>query len=157
MTSEKKNIQVREAVPNEAQLIADFNIAMARETENVKLPPERVVPGVHAVFDDPSKGTYFVAEIDGEVVGVLLITYEWSDWRNEMYLWIQSVYVSPQHRRKGVFRSLYRHVERLAGEEGSCGLRLYAHAHNERAVATYRDLGMFHYGYHVFETPDVLR
>ncbi len=151
------SVRVRDAVVDDAQLIADFNVAMALETENVALPPERIVPGVRAVFDDPSRGSYLVAEIDGHVVGALMITFEWSDWRNAQYLWMQSVYVAPEHRRKGVFRSLYRHAEVLAHAEGRCGLRLYAHVHNEDALTTYRNLGMRHYGYQVHETPDVLR
>ena len=151
------DIHVRDATLGEVAVIADFNIAMARETEDLALDPGTILAGVRAVLDDASKGSYYVAEMAGDVVGVLMITYEWSDWRNGLYLWIQSVYVQPECRCRGVFRALYRHVERLAGRDGRLGLRLYAHVHNEQAVATYERLGMQHYGYQLFETPDVLR
>lgn len=130
---------------------------MARETEGLAPDPEVLRQGVHAVLGDSSKGGYFVAEREGGVAGALLITYEWSDWRNAAFWWIQSVYVHPDHRRAGVFTALYRHVERLAAVAGACGLRLYVHEHNSLARAVYAKLGMVRSEYRVMETPDVLR
>ncbi|MBI4600702.1 MAG: GNAT family N-acetyltransferase [Planctomycetes bacterium] len=130
---------------------------MAWETERVRLDPRTIREGVLAVLADPAKGRYFVAERGGEAAGALLITYEWSDWRNGTFLWLQSVYVEPAHRRRGVFVALFGHLERLAAEPGCCGLRLYMDAHNEQARAAYERLGLRHRGYLVFESPDRLR
>lgn len=148
---------VRAARPSDLDAILHFNESMARETEDVALDPSVLREGVRAVLHDPAKGRYFVAERDGQVVGGLLITYEWSDWRNGMFWWIQSVYVLPAHRRRGVFASLYRHVEALALADGACGLRLYVHEHNERARAIYERLGMVDSRYRLLETPDRLK
>jgi len=148
---------VREARLEDLETLARFNEAMALETEGIRLDPAVVRAGVRAVFEDPSRGRYFVAERAGQVAGSLLITYEWSDWRNANFLWIQSVYVDPAHRRRGVFTGLYRHVERLASSPGHSGLRLYMDAANEAARKTYERLGMSHRHYLVFETRDPLR
>lgn len=125
---------------------------MALETEHKRLDPEVVDAGVRAALGDASKGRYFIAERAGERVGQLMFTYEWSDWRNGMFWWIQSVYVVPQARRDGVFRALFRHVEQLAeGDSGVCGIRLYVERENERAQATYRHCGLQDAGYVVME------
>jgi len=153
----QRPIHVREARPDDAEAIARFNEAMALETEALRLDPAAIRAGVVAVLKDPSKGCYFVAEADGQVAGALLVTYEWSDWRNAAFLWLQSVYVDPKRRRRGIFRRLFEHVERLARSSGACGLRLYMDAHNEAARRTYERLGMTHRGYLVFETRDGLR
>lgn len=130
---------------------------MARETEDKELDAALVRQGVLAVLNRPELGRYLIAEQDGNVVGQLMLTYEWSDWRNGAFWWIQSVYVRPDQRRNGVFRALYQHVEQLARvTPGVCGLRLYVEAHNERAIATYRDLGMQPSGHTVFEADWVL-
>lgn len=148
---------VRDAHPRDLRTLVRFNLAMARETEDLGPDPGVLLEGVRAALLDPTRGRYFVAERMGAVAGALLVTYEWSDWRNAVFWWVQSVYVEPAHRRTGVFTALYRHVEALASSAGSCGLRLYVHEHNEIASAVYRKLGMVSSGYRVLETPDALR
>ena len=113
-------ILIRQAVPSDAPSIIDFQLRMAWETENMKLIPEIVSKGVEAVFSDQSKGRYYVAEAGGKVVASLLITFEWSDWRNCNVWWFQSVYVIPEHRRQGVFRKMYNHIKVLAAGTGNC-------------------------------------
>ena len=134
-----------------------ISAALAKETEDLTLDRARLVQGVETVFRDPTKGRYLVATLDGEVVGQLMLTYEWSDWRNGTFIWIQSVYVDPEHRRRGVFRALYDRVRRLVSEEGFYGIRLYVHDGNRAGQATYKRLGMVAPGYVVFETPDPIR
>jgi len=125
---------------------------MAWETEQKKLEETILTRGVAAVLADPLKGFYLVAEVRAEVVGQLMITTEWSDWRNAWFWWIQSVYVRPEHRQQGVFRALFGEAERLALEQGDViGLRLYVETHNTAARETYRRLGMFDAAYGVFE------
>jgi GNAT superfamily N-acetyltransferase len=107
---------------------------------------------VRALLEDPAKGLYFVAEEAGQVVGQVMITFEWSDWRNGMFWWLQSVYVREEFRGQGVFRALFEHVRQLAGQQaGVCGLRLYVERENERAKAAYERQGMTNAGYEVFE------
>jgi len=133
----------RPAVAEDAETIARFNQAMAMETEGKTLDPETLGRGVRRVLDEPAHGRYLVAEDEGgAVVACLMITYEWSDWRNAQVWWIQSVYVSPAHRRKGVFRRLYQAVRELGEAAGVCGYRLYVERENVRAQRTYEDLGM---------------
>lgn len=145
-------IRIRPARPADAPTIAAYNSAMAVETEGRELDPALIDPGVAAVLGDPANGLYWVAEVDGELAGQLLITYEWSDWRNGRIWWIQSVYVPERHRRRGVFSALYRHVETLAAEDAECcGIRLYVEKDNERAKDTYRSLGMRLTGYDIME------
>ncbi len=146
------NLNIRPAAPPDAALIADFNQRLAAETEQLQLDPACITSGVSALLNDASKGIYFVAEVSGRVVGQVMITYEWSDWRNGMIWWLQSVYVEKQFRNQGVFRALFRHVENLARQRaGVCGLRLYMHKDNARARASYERLGMSHTHYEVFE------
>src|SRR5262245_1410252 len=129
---------VRPAVPADAPVIADYNLRLARETEHRSLDPAVLARGVDRVLADPARGRYFVAEEGGRVVGQLLLTYEWSDWRDGWIWWIQSVYVQADARRGGVFRALYDHVARSA-EEGPdvVALRLYVERDNHAAQATY--------------------
>lgn len=125
---------------------------MAAETESLALDPELVQTGVVALLKDPAKGLYYVAEVGGLVAGQVMITYEWSDWRNGNIWWLQSVYVKQEFRRQGVFRALFKHLEALARQrEDVCGLRLYMHADNARARRSYERLGMKHTKYEVFE------
>jgi ribosomal protein S18 acetylase RimI-like enzyme len=145
-------LTIRPAVEADAEFLARGNIAMALEAEHKQLDPATVRLGVQAVLEDPAKGRYFVAELDGHVVGQLMITHEWSDWRNGTFWWIQSVYVIPGARRAGVFRALFRHLEILAeGDRSICGIRLYVERENERAQATYRRCGLEDGGYRVME------
>jgi GNAT superfamily N-acetyltransferase len=143
-------ILVRKAVPSDAPSIIDFQLSMAWETENMKLVHEIVTKGVDAVFNDLSKGQYYVAEDDGKVVASLLITYEWSDWRNCNVWWFQSVYVIPEFRRKGVFRKMYSYIRELAVQQSIAGLRLYVETKNSKAQKTYEALGMSseHYAFY---------
>lgn len=145
-------VQVRPARLEDAEIIAAFNTAIARETENKTLRPETVRAGVERVLTDASLGRYYVAECDGRVVGQCMITYEWSDWRCGTFWWIQSVYTHPEYRGRGVFRTLYRAIEQAARQTPDvCGLRLYVEAHNERAIETYRRLGMTPSGHVLYE------
>ena len=142
----------RPAKPTDTPVIAKFNCLLAEESENKHLDPETVVAGVTALFERAERGQYYVAETDGEIVGQLLITYEWSDWRNGLFWWIQSVYVAPKYRRTGVFSGLYKKVSELAQSDASvCGIRLYVEEENDRARETYTSLGMSQAGYQVME------
>lgn len=146
-------MKIRKARPTDAAVIADFNCRLAWETEALKLDAQTIRRGVRAALKDASKGTYFVAEIKGAVVGQLLITYEWSDWRNGNFWWIQSVYVRAEHRQAGVFRALFAHIQKLATTRRDvCGLRLYVERENDRAQHTYAKLGMNKTHYEMFET-----
>jgi GNAT superfamily N-acetyltransferase len=144
-------ILIRKAITADAPLIIDFQLKMAWETEEMKLDPTLVTPGVKAVFDDSSRGQYYVAEADGKVIASLLITYEWSDWRNCNVWWFQSVYVVPEFRRQGIFRKMYRHIKEKAEEQGIGGLRLYVETKNARARKTYEALGMSSEHYSFYE------
>ncbi len=143
---------VRRATLDDAATIAGFNAAMALETEDKVLPPETIGAGVRRFLSDEALGFYLVAEREGAVVGCLGITFEWSDWRNGLFWWIQSVYIEPDSRRLGVFRQLYDHVNELARQEDDvCGLRLYVEKDNVRAQQTYANLGMTETDYRLFE------
>jgi len=143
-------ITIRKANQTDAEVITDFQLKMARETEELELRRETVIKGVNAVLRDPSRGQYFVADDEGTVVASLLITFEWSDWRNCNVWWFQSVYVLPEYRRQGIFRKMYNHIKSLAGEEDAGGLRLYVETKNIRARKTYEALGMSseHYAFY---------
>ena len=130
-------MRIRVATPDDSATLVEFNAAMARETESKQLLPEVIGAGVRSLLASPASGFYVVAEEDGRLVGSLMITKEWSDWRNGDFWWIQSVYVRPEARRRGVFRSLYRHVQALAaGDPGVCGFRLYVERENAAAQKT---------------------
>jgi len=146
------NIEVVQAGPQHAEVIAEFNQAMAIETEGKNLPWEKIHTGINAILGDSSLGFYLVALEQEDVVGCLAITYEWSDWRNGLFWWIQSVYVAPSHRAKGVFTSMYSHVKGLASSEASvCGIRLYVEKENTTAQQTYKKLGMIETHYRIME------
>ena len=145
--------RIRDARTADSGDIAAGNTMMALETEGKSLDAAVIGPGVQAVLNDPAKGRYWVAESGSEVIGQLMVTYEWSDWRNGNIWWIQSVFVRPDWRRKGVFCALYRHVESLvANEPDAIGLRLYVEENNKRAQRTYAALGMVNPGYLVMES-----
>jgi ribosomal protein S18 acetylase RimI-like enzyme len=142
----------RKATPADAPAIVEFQVAMARETEDLELDREVCTAGVAAVFAQPQYGQYFVGERAGEVIASLLITYEWSDWRNGVIWWIQSVYVQPEARGQGVYAGLYEHVKQLVQNDSSIrGIRLYVDKRNTRAQAVYARLGMNGEHYQVFE------
>ena len=146
-------MRVRDATLADLDFIAAANTALAAETEGQTLDPALLRPGIRAVLQDPALARYYIAEIDGQAVGQLMTTYEWSDWRNGLFLWIQSVYVLPDARGSGAFRALYAHLEALAGtDERICGIRLYVDRGNDRALAVYSRLGMHRSNYGVMET-----
>jgi len=150
-------ILVRPAVRADAEFLVRGNAEMSLETEHLSLDLDRLRDGVHALFDDPARGGYFIAELAGRRAGQLMITYEWSDWRNGLFWWIQSVFVERGCRGQGVFKALYGHVERLAkSQPGVCGLRLYVENNNTRAQATYERVGMRRTVYMMFEVDFVL-
>jgi ribosomal protein S18 acetylase RimI-like enzyme len=147
------DVSIRDAASADAAIIADFNASLAFESEGMRLDPELVGPGVKALLRDPSKGRYWMAEAAGRIVGQIMVTYEWSDWRNGMIWWIQSVYVHGDYRRSGVFSALYRHVESLARQDAQvCGIRLYVEHENARAQRTYESLGMNMTDYRVMQS-----
>ena len=136
----------------DADTLAKFNSAMAWETERKKLSPDVVARGVQTLLNDPRHGFYVVAEIDREVVGSLMVTYEWSDWRDASFWWIQSVYVEPEFRKQGIFRRLYEFVkEKALHDTNVCGLRLYAEQDNIAAHKTYERIGMSRIPYKFYE------
>lgn len=143
---------IRQATETDAPSIVEFQLAMAWETENLKLDEPTVVKGVAAVFADSSKGVYYVAETDGKVVGSLLTTFEWSDWRNGTVLWIQSVYVRPEYRKRSIFSKLYKHVQKMVVESANLrGIRLYADKTNTPAHGVYEHMGMTAEHYQMYE------
>lgn len=144
-------ISIRKATPDDATVIIDFQQKMAWETEHMNLVPEVISKGVKAVFEDPARGQYWVAVSDDQIVASLLITYEWSDWRNCNVWWFQSVYVLAGFRRTGIFRSMYEHISNEAGNEGVAGLRLYVEQNNFSAQKTYESLGMQSLHYKMYE------
>ena len=121
----------------------EFNAALASETEGKSLEPATLRLGVDKALGDAARCLYFLAEVDGAVAGQTMVTFEWSDWRNAYFWWIQSVYVKSGLRRRGVFRALHEHIRTQAhAQPDVCGLRLYVHKDNHRAAQTYRLLGM---------------
>ena len=136
----------------DAAVLAGFNRAMAFETESKELDPEKLLPGVEAVLREPRHGFYVVADDGHEIAGALLVTYEWSDWRNGRIWWIQSVYVRPAHRRRGVYRALHEFVrEQARAAGGVVGVRLYVERDNSNARSTYAALGMHETPYRIYE------
>ena len=151
-------ISIRRGTASDAETIAGFNAAMALETEKLSLERPRMLKGVRAVLRDASKGFYLVAELRGRPVGQMMITYEWSDWRNGLFWWIQSVYVEPDRRRAGVYTSLHQYVVKEAQRAGDvCGIRLYVAQENEIAQGVYRGLGMEKTVYDMFEVDFVIK
>ncbi len=144
---------IRRATVDDAPTIVDFNCRLAKETEDLDLDAALIQPGVQAGLGDQAKALYFVAENDAqEIVGQIMVTFEWSDWRNGWFYWIQSVYVRHDSRRQGVFRALFEHVEQRATNDSDViGLRLYVDDTNAPAQETYYNLGMKRSTYFVLE------
>lgn len=143
------HIHIRQAVPADGELIADFNCRLARESEGLALKPDVIAAGVRALLADERHGRYFLAEIDGRPIGQMMHTREWSDWRNGEFWWLQSVYVHPDFRRRGVFRTLMQHLKNLArATPGIVGLRLYMADDNRDAQRTYEQSG-FQFAHYV--------
>lgn len=144
-------LHVRPAGVEDLESLVLGNLALAEESERLRLDAETLRQGIRALLESRAPGRYFVAELEGRAVGQLLTTFEWSDWRNRMVWWIQSVYVVPDARRRGVLRTLYDTARREALEAGAAGLRLYVDTTNVRAQAVYAALGMNGDHYRVFE------
>ncbi len=145
-------IHIRKATPHDARRIAGFNREMAFETEGARLDPNVALAGARRIIGEPSLGFYLVAEHQREVVASLMITSEWSDWRNGVFWWVQSVYVIPPWRRKGIYRRLYEKVKELAAQNPDvCGYRLYVERGNRAARSTYRSVGMVETHYRMYE------
>lgn len=145
-------MQVRKAELADAAALVDFNQKMALETEGKHLEADVLRPGVNAVFADANKGFYVVAEDNGSIVGGLLVTFEWSDWRNKWFWWIQSVYIVPEARGKSVYSRLYEFVKAEAARKGDvCGFRLYVERENTHAITVYEKLGMKNSVYFMYE------
>lgn len=135
-------ISVRDGSGGDLDIICEFNRRMAEETESLHLDAQRLREGVRRVLEDEHRGHYFVAEEDGQVVGQTMVTREWSDWRNGWFWWLESVYVKPEARGRGVFRQLMAHIEDRAQANRACGIRLYVDAENQVAARTYDSLGL---------------
>ena len=151
-TGQHDEIIIRDACITDAEALAAFNQAIARETENIELRHEVISAGVAAILENPALGFYTVAEHGGKVVGSLMVTTEWSDWRNGVFWWVQSVYVSANMRRRGIYRRLYNHVKKLADSAPNvCGFRLYVEQDNTVAQSTYQSMGMNKTAYRIFE------
>lgn len=146
-------ISIREAVKEEYKTIADFQVRMALETEDFMLDYQTVSKGILAVFNDESKGKYYIAEDEGKIIGTMLTTYEWSDWRNKSVIWLQSVFVLPEYRGKKVFSSLYYKVKKKVDENRDKygGIRLYVDKTNTHARNVYSKIGMTDEHYIFFE------
>lgn len=145
-------LHIRPAALADVSLLAGWAKAMAFETEHKLLDDSDILPGTQRAIEQPGLAHYFIAELDGKPAGCLMLTSEWSDWRNGLWWWIQSVFVQPECRRRGVYRALYEHVQHLASLHADVqGIRLYVEKENGIAQRTYQSLGMHDANYLVFE------
>ena len=152
-------IRIRRATANALSSVMEYNAVLASETEGKLLELDQLQRGVEAVLQNPEHGFYLIAEngASGQAIGQMLVTYEWSDWRNGVFWWLQSVYVQKSWRRRGVFRRLYDHVMKEARSfQKVVGVRLYVEKENHLAQQVYQDLGLLPAGYHVYELDFVL-
>jgi len=161
-TSALDRLIVRPARMEDVDMLVTFSAAMALETEGRRLDMDRLRRGTQRVFDSPTRGFYVVAELPQEsspgVIGQLLVTYEWSDWRDATFWWIQSLYVHPDWRRRGVYRRMHEYIRQQARSRSDvCGLRLYVEAGNTGAQAAYRQTGLFPSSYRIIEEDFVFR
>lgn len=143
---------IRKAEIKDLDRIVEFNYNLAFETEDKALDKNILNKGVKALLEDKSKGVYHVCEVNGEMVGQIMYTYEWSDWRNGLFIWVQSVYVDKEYRGQGVFKRLYNHIKEMCDrDENICGIRLYVEFENQSAQKTYESLGMERCNYYMYE------
>lgn len=145
-------MKIRKGNINDLDQLVEFQQAMAMETENYEIPADKLKRGIQALLEDGRRGIYYVIEEENQLLACTMTTYEWSDWRNAWVLWIQSVYVRPEHRRKGLYSALYQHVKDIVDQdEHISGIRLYVDQTNKKAIQTYQDLGMTDEHYTMFE------
>ena len=145
-------IEIRKANPKDAKTIIDFQMLMAKETENIDLDPVVLEKGVNAIFTNPAFGQYYIASYEGKTVASLMTTFEWSDWRYSMVWWLQSVYVLPEYRKSGIFRKMYSYIKNeVMHRPEVSGLRLYMVHSNHRAASVYEAVGMDGQHYRMFE------
>ena len=143
---------IRTAIEDDVDVIVDYNYNLAYETEDKILDKEILTKGVKSIINDESKGIYHVCEINNKVVGQIMYTYEWSDWRNGTFIWVQSVYVNKDYRGKGVFKALYKYVKEICDSSDKyVGIRLYVEKENSIAQKTYSSLGMSECNYYMYE------
>jgi len=145
-------MKIRKGQLTDLTALVNFNQAMAMETENLQLDNDTLTRGVNGLLSHPERGFYLVAEVDGDIVGSLMVTFEWSDWRASQYYWIQSVYIRPQNRRQGIYGKLYQAVKDMAAKNGdAASFRLYVEHENKPAQSTYEALGMKQSHYLMYE------
>lgn len=149
--TEQMNIVITRGEPDDIESIVRFQADMAMESEGTTLDKDKLTKGVTAATNDESKGIYLVARAEGKAIGSLMLTREWSDWNNQWYWWIQSVYVMPEYRKKGVYKAMYATLKQMARESGVAQIRLYADKTNLSAQQVYRRLGMEESHYLMFE------
>lgn len=143
---------IRRAEPRDVDTLADFACAMALETETKNLSKDTVSEGIRNLIAQPQYGFYLVAEHQQQTIGAFMVTFEWSEWRNGLFWWIQSVYIAPDFRRQGIYRQMYEHLQAESDKHPEvCGLRLYVEAENIKAQHTYKTLGMERTSYHLYE------
>lgn len=143
---------IRKAEVKDVDVIAEYNYNLAYETEDKKLDMNILTKGVKNIVLDENKGIYHVCEVDGKVVGQIMYTYEWSDWRNGTFIWVQSVYVHKDYRGKGIFKALYNHVKKICDSSSDyVGIRLYVEKENFTAQKTYQNIGMKELNYYMYE------
>jgi ribosomal protein S18 acetylase RimI-like enzyme len=148
----EKEVKIRLGKTKDIETLVGFNIALAIESEGINLSYDVVKKGVENLIRNKDNGFYLLAEFQGEIVGSLMVTKEWSDWRNGFFWWVQSVYVNPELRRRGIYHSMYEYVKRLSDEESDVlGFRLYVEKNNFKAIETYKALGMIETHYRLFE------
>ncbi|QYJ83153.1 GNAT family N-acetyltransferase [Shewanella aegiceratis] len=145
-------MQIRKGQQSDLTALVQFNQAMANETEGLSLDQQTLTLGVQTLLENPARGFYLVAEEAGEILGSLMVTFEWSDWRAKDYYWIQSVYIRPQNRRQGIYGKLYEAVKQIAEDNGgAASFRLYVEQENHKAQQTYEALGMKQSYYLMYE------
>ena len=146
------HISIREGTTSDAASISNFQRNMALETESKILDDDTVLKGVEKVLTSSDRGFYVIAEVDSKVIGSLMVTFEWSDWRNGWFFWIQSVFVDEEYRRQGVYRSMHNEViNRCKTSKDCCGIRLYVEKDNINAQKVYKNLGMYETDYYLYE------
>jgi len=145
-------VEIKKANKSDIDLLISFQYSLAEETENLVLDKSILKEGIVNLLEDDGKGMYWIAEIEGEKIGCVMIQKEWSDWRNGSVFWIHSVYVKAQYRKKGVFRSMYSFFQDMVKKDDNLkGLRLYVDKTNQNAIKTYAAMGMTREHYDLYE------